>query len=202
MTDKMGEVVDAAAAIKLGTYPEMAQLAVSLYERLRYEQAHVGEPVEFAGDVGLDVGGYDGPYRSVIGALGLKRVVTVEPLVEAGQAGVAEGIIPPDDLFVGTLQGWLKAGNHPADSAFAFNVMPSLPNDASFVRAMAAAVKVGGIVVTTFREPATSHQFAEAFRRSPALGIRMLYDPSVPRLDLPQFAGVRNKFLYLWRREQ
>ncbi len=193
--------VAAHDVVRSGTYAEMAAPAVSLYDRLVYETTHAGEPVDFTGQLGLEVGGYDGPYRSVIGALGLERVVTIEPIAKALKKGRDSGIIPEEDAFEGTLQEWVAAGSPPADFAGVFNMMPALGGDRDFLRALSAAVKVGGLVATTFREPITAFDFSDLVRRTPSSGLRMLFD-GLPRHNAPPLDGMRSRFLYLWRREE
>ncbi|HEX7963477.1 MAG TPA: hypothetical protein VF466_02700 [Candidatus Saccharimonadales bacterium] len=191
---------DLAVSVGAGTYPEMALSATRLYDRLRYEAAHAGEPVDFAaaGDVGLDVGSYDGAYRSVIGALGLRRVVSIEPMADILYDGIKAGMVPDGDAFGGTLQAWVEQAREPAGAVFIFNMMPSLPNDPTFVRAVAEATAPGGIVAATFREPITCTQFATA---APRVGLRMLYGPVAARFDAPPLElTARNKFLHLYRR--
>lgn len=191
---------DLAQTVGAGTYPEMALSATRLYDRLRYEAAHAGEPVDFAaaGDLGLDVGSYDGAYRSVIGALGLRRVVSVEPLADALFDGIRSGMVPEGDAFGDTLQAWVEQAREPAGATFVFNMMRSLPNDPTFMHALADATAAGGIVAVTFRESITCTQFAFA---APRVGLRMLYGPTIPRPDAPPPELMRNKFLHLYRRD-
>lgn len=187
--------------IRAGTYPALASSAITLYDSIQFAAAHVGEPVDFAGKQGLDVGSYDGPYRQVIGALELKRVVSIEPNCTSLHRGIAAGVIPKEDAYNGTLQQWVADGHDPAHGVFVFNMAPSLPNRPDFLRALSAATALGGLMVATFREAAESLQFVTAVRATPALGFRQLNNHRTSGRGVLAPDMARNRFLHLWRRE-
>jgi hypothetical protein len=188
------------AAIATGTYAEMGASAIELYDSIRAQQAlHNGE-ADLAAPVGLDIGGYDGAYRSVLGALGVERVITIEPRWDVLDKGVQAGIIPQEDAFHGTLQEWVEAGNKPVQTAAVFNMMRPLPARPDFLQALSAATVSGGFVVTTFREPISMLQFMTATARDKSLGLRVLHAPGTQRIGTSTL-NIRNKFLQLHRRQ-
>jgi hypothetical protein len=190
----------AQAAIAAGTYAEMGASAIELYGAIRAQQAlHSGE-ADLAAPVGLDIGGYDGAYRPVLGALGVERVITIEPRWDVLDKGVQAGIIPQEDAFHGTLQEWVEAGNKPVPTAAVFNMLGALPMRPDFLQALSAATVSGGLVVTTFREPGTMLQFMTATTRDKSLGLHALHAPGTQRIGTSTL-NIRNKFLQLHRRQ-
>jgi hypothetical protein len=188
------------AAIIAGTYPEMGASAIQLHDAIRTQQAQRSGEVDFAAPGGLDIGGYDGAYRSVLGALGVERVITIEPRWDVLDRGVQTGVIPEHDAFHGTLQEWVEAGGEPVQIAVVFNMMPSLPARPDFLRALSAATTSGGLVVTTFREPESMLQFTAAAARDTSLGLQVLRAPNTQRIGASTM-NVRNKFLQFHRRQ-
>jgi SAM-dependent methyltransferase len=191
---------EAIRSIEAGTYPEMVAPAVSLYRRLEYERHRFDRVVSLAGALVLDVGGYDGCYRSVMYALGAERLVTIDRSEKVIDKGVEEGIIPRDDGFKGSLEDWLATNPPHADVAYVLNMMPGASRDVGFVRALSRVIKPGGILVTSFREPISAVSFSSLVE-SQATGFTKLH-PSRPGQSAPPLDGMRNKFLYFWQKEE
>jgi hypothetical protein len=212
-TGEAGPPPDRAAAvaherIRAGTFPDMGDAAISLYDRLTYEASIADEAVDFSGQLGLDVGGYDGCYRSLIGALGLRRVITVEPNPPHDPPVTARPSVPHTrgGLYIGTVQHWVDHTERPADSVFVFNMAPSASRDQTFLRALSAATRMRGLLAVTFREAGTCQMFLDGVRRNPTLGFRQVYsreevDRSNAPPGPPRGPSVRDQYLALFRRE-
>jgi hypothetical protein len=191
--------------IRTGTFADMGDAAVQLYDRLVFEASVSGEEVDFSGRLGLDVGGKDGCYRSVIGALGLHRVLTVEPQ-PAAQVEHNAGFMPTrGGLFQGTIQRWAEVSETPADSVFVFNMALEASRDQTFLRALSHATRMRGLLAVTFREAVTCQTFMNGIRRNPTLGFRHIYDHDADRSGAPpapkRGISVRDQYLALFRRE-
>jgi hypothetical protein len=112
------------------------------------------------GAVGLDVGGRDGNMVPVIRALGIGRVILVDPHTASVEQAIGSGAVHPEDAYSQKLETYADTVTEPADAAFVFNMQPRLASDSGFIRALGAVIKPQGIVVTSFMEPITGSQFS------------------------------------------
>ncbi|MDB5185763.1 MAG: hypothetical protein JWL85_286 [Candidatus Saccharibacteria bacterium] len=130
--------------------------ATELYDQLRYDLDSVNG-LDNLGPFALDVGGRNAGYVPLIKALGVQRVLVVDPDAEQLQHGIDQGLVTRADTFAGTLESWVEdEACEPADSAFVFNMQPSLLKNGEFLLALARSVKVGGFIVATFMEPVSA----------------------------------------------
>jgi hypothetical protein len=114
------------------------------------------------GSTALDIGARDGRYVPVIRELGFTSIMAIDPSIDELREGVSHGIVGTDEVFGGKLEDWVNIQETPADSAFIFNVNPSLPSSPDFIAALVRAVKPGGLIVASFVEFSTAKKFAAA----------------------------------------
>ncbi|HYH74347.1 MAG TPA: hypothetical protein VD735_00140 [Candidatus Saccharimonadales bacterium] len=161
---------------------------------LRQRITAAAEPFDHAfSGYGLDIGGRDGTMVPVIRALGIDRVGIVDPDAAALDKAIASGLISHSDAYGQYLTDYVAEGHDQADTAFVFNMQPRLASDIGFLRALGSVVRPQGLVVASFMEPITAHQFSSNIRRQGQL-TRMASAPPAESVRQP------HAFIHLWRR--
>jgi len=168
------------AFIAASTYSSMADPAIALHARIVERAEATDEVIDFSGAVGLDVGSADGGWGAVIGALGLDRVISIDPNSGLLEAGEVTGIIKPENAYAGSLQRWVAEGNEPAQSVFVFNMQRTLIASETFRRALRSATAIGGLLLPTFREREHMLEFSKHMKREDS-GFRAIGRPAAGR---------------------
>lgn len=95
----------------------------------------------------VDVGSNDGTLLKQFQALGVSRVLGVDPAVEIVQAAVAAGVPTREGFFTGALAGELRAAHGPADLVCANNVFAHAEDLAGFASAVKTLLSDEGVFV-------------------------------------------------------
>ena len=114
------------------------------------------EPFLQVEGLALDIGGRDGRFTGLIRALGADRVVMIDPAADEVRLGIEAGVIEADAAFIGTVQEWAHENPAAANSAFVFNMQPHVALQHGFWDALAASLRVGGLLVASCNEATTS----------------------------------------------